>query len=293
VDRQLELRIDAGPEAVLGELRQQWSELLEQAGRSHLRVGGIGIGVPGPVEAATGKPVKPPIMPGWDGFSIPDFLADYSAPVLVDNDTNLMAIGEHAAHWSGETNMLVVKVGTGIGCGIIVMGQILHGAQGAAGDIGHVSVPGSTALCRCGNLGCLEAVAGGGAVVDRLREQGIELQNTRDLVRAVEHGVPAAGAEVREAGRVLGTVLSTAVNLFNPSVLVISGDLARAEDQLLAGVREVVYSRSLPLATRHLKIVSSRLGRQAGIVGAAVMVRDAALDEAFIDSTVEQLLSTG
>jgi len=293
VDRELELPIDSGPEAVLDKLRGHWNELLEQAGRSHLRIAGVGIGLPGPVEAATGRPVKPPIMPGWDDFDIPEYLADFSAPVLVDNDANLMAIGEHAIYWPRKSNILVVKVGTGIGAGIIANGQILHGDLGAAGDIGHIHVSGSTALCRCGNRGCLEAEAGGGAILERLRNQGLHLQDSRELLSAVRQGVPAAADAIREAGRVLGDVLSTVVSLLNPSVLVVAGDLALAEDHLFAGVREVVYARSLPLATRRLSIVPSRLGRQAGIVGAAVMVRDAALSEAYVDQFVDDHVHRG
>ncbi len=142
---------------------------------------GVGVGVPGPVEFATGTPVAPPIMPGWDGYRVGERLADYfGAPTLVDNDVNIMALGEHWKAWRAYDHLLFVKVGTGIGCGIITDGRIHRGAQGAAGDIGHIHVPGNEEICRCGNRGCLEAVAGGGAMAARLRAEGIA---ARELAR--------------------------------------------------------------------------------------------------------------
>ena len=207
---------------------------------------GIGIGVPGPVAFATGQPVNPPIMPGWDGFSLPRWFGDrYEAPVLVDNDVNIMALGEHWSHWRDTEHLLFIKVGTGIGCGIVA-GRLIHrGAQGAAGDIGHIRVPGNEdVLCRCGNVGCLEAVAGGRALAQRLPAAGLEAANSRDVVRLVRAGEPRAVRMVREAGRSLGQVLAGSVNFFNPAVIVIGGDLGEAHEQLLAGVREVIFERS-------------------------------------------------
>ena len=133
-------------------------------------VRGVGVGVPGPVEFVTGTPVAPPIMPGWDGYGVAAHLRErYGAPVLVDNDVNIMALGEYWARWRDTDHLLFVKVGTGIGCGVITDGRIHRGAQGAAGDIGHIHVPDhDDVICRCGNLGCLEAIAGGGAMAARL-----------------------------------------------------------------------------------------------------------------------------
>ena len=143
----------------------------QEAGHAPGEVRGIGIGVPGPVEFATGRPVNPPIMPGWDDFDIPGWFADrYGAPVLVDNDVNIMARGEHWVHWRATSHLLLVKVGTGIGCGIVADGQIHRGARGAAGDIGHIRATSEDVICHCGNIGCLEAVAGGHALATRLAD---------------------------------------------------------------------------------------------------------------------------
>jgi predicted NBD/HSP70 family sugar kinase len=228
-------------------------------------------------------------MPGWDGFSIPRwFSTRYEAPVLVDNDVNIMALGEHWAAWRDVEHLLYVKVGTGIGCGIVA-GRLIHrGAQGAAGDIGHIRVPGNEdMLCRCGNVGCLEAIAGGRALAQRLTAAGLPASSSRDVVRLVRAGDPQATRMIREAGRSLGQVLAGSVNFFNPSVIVIGGDLGETHEQLLAGVREVIFERSLPLATRDLRTVPSTLGDRAGVIGASIMVIEHVLAPDVVDRELQ------
>jgi predicted NBD/HSP70 family sugar kinase len=289
IERAADIDISLGPEAVLEWLQGPFGEMLKEAGRKASDVRGIGIGVPGPVAFSEGKPVNPPIMPGWDGFDIPAWFASrYDAPVLVDNDVNIMALGEHWTGWRETEHLLFIKIGTGIGCGIVAGGRIHRGAEGAAGDIGHIRITGhDDVLCRCGNIGCLEAVAGGGALAARLTEQGIEAANARDVVRLVRAGDQAATQAVREAGRLLGEVLASAVNFFNPRVIVIGGDLGGAHEQLLAGIREVTFRRSLPLATGSLRIVPSQLGDRAGVIGAAVLVIEHVLAPDVIDRAIE------
>jgi predicted NBD/HSP70 family sugar kinase len=289
-----DVRIDAGPIVVLDWVRDRFDALLRRLDERR-PVRGIGIGVPGPVEHATGRAVSPPIMPGWDGYPIPEHFADLAVPVVVDNDVNIMALGEYHNRWRWEArDLLLIKVGTGIGCGIVASGRLHRGAQGAAGDLGHVPVHGfDDRLCTCGNAGCVEAVAGGQAVADRLRAGGQDTPDARAVVRRVLAGDSEATRAVREAGQILGHVVATAVNLFNPSVIVIGGDVANAREQLLAGVREVVYQRSLPLATRHLQIVPSLLGDRAGIRGASEMVVEQLLTPTAIDHWVGRKDTTG
>ena len=281
-----EIAIAEGPEAVLGWLEATFDGLLDEIGRGHDAVRGVGVGLPGPVEFATGRPVSPPIMPGWDRYPVGDRLATrYGVPALVDNDVNIMAVGEHWSTWRDEAFLLFVKMGTGIGSGIVAGGHVHRGADGAAGDIGHIHVPDhDDIVCRCGNRGCLEAFAGGGAMAARLREAGLETHTSLDVVDRVRAGHPVATQLIREAGRTVGGVLATCVNMLNPAVIVIGGDLARADEPLLAGVREVVYRRSLPLATGRLRIVPSRLDDEAGIVGAAVMVIESVLAPDAVDA---------
>jgi predicted NBD/HSP70 family sugar kinase len=280
-----DVAIADGPELVLGWLEQTTDRLLKEAGKGRRDLRAMGLGLPGPMEHATGTPVAPPIMPGWDGYPVSRRLRDrYQVPALVDNDVNIMAIGEHWASGRRADHLVFVKVGTGIGAGIIANGRIHRGAQGAAGDIGHVYVAEHADVqCRCGNYGCLEAVAGGAAMAARLRASGIEARDSRDVVRLVREGSPEAVRLVRQAGRDLGNVLAGLVNFFNPSVLVVGGDVAHADEYLLAGVREIVYRRSTALATRRIEITRSGLDDRAGVVGAAVMAIDHVLQPALVD----------
>jgi predicted NBD/HSP70 family sugar kinase len=282
-----DLDISAGPDAELTAVDERFAALLERAGRDAGHVRGVGVGVPGPVAFDRGEPTNPPIMPGWDGFSIPDwFRGRYDAEVLVDNDVNIMALGEHWTHWRDRRHLLFVKVGTGIGCGIVAKGQIHRGAKGAAGDIGHIRLADHDELCRCGNVGCLEAVSGGAALARRLTERGVAAETSRDVVRLVRAGDATATQLVREAGRDLGEVLAGCVNFFNPEVIVIGGDVGQASQQLLAGVRETVFQRSLPLATEELRVVPSQLGDRAGAIGAAIMAIEKVLAPEAVDRAI-------
>ena len=234
--------------------------------------------------------MRPPIMPGWDNYDVPAHVGRvFEVPVLVDNDVNIMALGEHAVAHPDVEHLLFVKVATGIGAGIISGGRLHRGAVGAAGGLGHVAAPHAPeVLCSCGNLGCLEAVASGPAISRALAQIDISATSNADIVELVRGGsIPAAHA-VRQAGRTIGEVLATCVSLLNPSVIVIGGSLAQAGESLIAGVREVVYGRSLPLATSNLQIVAATTGVQAGVIGAATMVIQHALTADRVDLAIAQ-----
>ena len=280
------LDIADGPERVLDAVIAEGASLLERRGISDSQLVGMGIGVPGPVEHSTGRPTNPPIMPGWDRFDVPHYVQRaFDVPVLVDNDVNILALGEHALSWPGVSDLIFVKVATGIGAGIISGGALQRGAQGSAGDMGHVHVPFSHDSPRApGDERDLEAIASGTAIAADLRAQGIQASGSSDVVTLVRAGHPAAIAATRQAGREVGEVLATVVNMLNPSVIVIGGSVARAGEHLLAGVREVVYRRSIPLATQHLGIVQSQAGETAGVLGAAIMVTRQVLSPAAVDA---------
>ena len=283
-----EIAIDAGPSPVLDLVVDRARHLLDSLGDGRAELCGIGIGLPGPVEHTTGRPANPPIMPGWHDFDVPGYMRRaFDVPVLVDNDVNIMALGEQRTQWPAQDNLLFIKAATGIGAGIIGNGQLQRGAMGAAGDLGHVRVArGSHVTCRCGNIGCLEALAGAPAIAAALTASGADDVATGDIVALVERGDPDAVAALRQAGRDLGEVLATCVSLLNPSVIVLGGSLAAAGDHLLAGVREVVYHRSLPLATAHLTIVRSRSADDAGILGASMLVVQHVLSADAIESAI-------
>jgi predicted NBD/HSP70 family sugar kinase len=295
-----------GPEVVLGRAEHLVDELLSEhpVGPD---VWGVGVGVPGPVEFSSGLPVAPPIMPGWDGYPIRErFSRRWSAPTWVDNDVNLLALGELRANRAAanEPDMLYIKIGTGIGAGLVSRGRLHRGKNGCAGDIGHVAIAeAENVICRCGNAGCLEAVAGGAALARegrRLAEAGGSPLLTRilasngsitaaDLTTAAERGDAPARALLAHAGRLVGTTLATLVSFYNPGVVVLGGGVVSAGDYVLAAIREAVYRRSLPLATRTLRIEPSSLGRTGELVGAVYL----ALDEVFEPPRLARWLPEG
>lgn len=285
--------IKDGPKPVLKRAKGLLCELLEEQMAEPKDVLAIGIGVPGPVEQAAGVLRSPPIMPGWDRFPIKSvFAGEYAAPVFVDNDVNVMALGEH---WGGVgrgvNNLLFIKVGTGIGSGIIADGHIYRGTQGCAGDIGHISVDPNGPACTCGNLGCLEAMAAAPAIVLKAERKAREGRSpalakiledrgeltAKDVGEVAGLGDYEALSIIRDSGRLLGQVLATLVSVLNPSLIVIGGGVSQIGHSFLAEVRSTVYQRSLPLATRNLPIVLNEIEGTSGIIGASVLAAEGVL----------------
>ncbi|HET7475223.1 MAG TPA: ROK family transcriptional regulator [Dermatophilaceae bacterium] len=285
------LEVTLGPKDWLARVEALFDDLLARAGRDAGAVKGIGIALPGPVDFERGVVVSPPIMTGWDGYPIRSWFAErFDCPVLVDNDANAMTVGEHRASHADRSSMVMLKLATGIGAGIIAGGQIYRGADGAAGDIGHIQISppdqGPAPLCRCGNLGCIEAYAGGWALIRDLNAGGRAVSSVAEVVALVGSGDPLATALSRRAGRLIGIALSDAVSLLNPGVVVVGGELAAAANELFAGIRESVYARSLPLATRRLEIVAAQLGDVAGVSGLAATLTDHIFEAARIDAAL-------
>lgn len=286
--------IRSGPKEILHRV----DELLAKAKAEGAfeRLAALGIGVPGPVSFRDGAPVSPPIMPGWDRFPVREMLArQYGCPVAVDNDVNIMALGErHSGVAPPVDDFLFVKIGTGIGCGIHLSGEVYRGTDGCAGDIGHIQVDAHGPVCACGNVGCLEAAFGGAALArdaaaaarsgaspalaERLA-QGAAL-DAREVGKGAAEGDVTCIRLIRDGGRAVGTVLAGLVSFANPSMIVIGGGLAQLGHLLLAEIRSVVYRRSLPLATGNLPVVLTELGPRAGVTGAAVLASDFAFGQA-------------
>ncbi|WP_327032541.1 ROK family transcriptional regulator [Micromonospora ureilytica] len=279
--RTLPVRIEDGPEAVLGALLAEVTTLVDgdpaasADGSAADALRGIGIGIPGPVQHSTGRIVSPSRMPGWNGFDVAAFCAGrVDVPVIVDNDANLMALGAHRTAHSELDHAVYIKAGTGIGSGVISSGRLHRGAQGSAGDISHCRVVADPAPpCTCGNAGCLEAVASGAALVTALRGQGVQVSDLTGVIRLIDDGDRQATALARQAGRAVGEILAVVVNFFNPQVVAIGGRLADCEP-LLASMRATLYERCLPLATQTLLIERVAAGQDVGITGAAHLVID-------------------
>ncbi|PWU53164.1 sugar kinase [Micromonospora globispora] len=286
--------IRSGPKVTL----QRVNELLHKAkvDGAYERLDAVGIGVPGPVSFRDGVPVSPPIMPGWDRFPVRELLTrEHGCPAVVDNDVNIMAIGErHGGVAHSVDDFLFIKIGTGIGCGIYLSGEVYRGTDGCAGDIGHIQVDANGPMCSCGNLGCLEALFSGAALAKEATAAAragtspalAERLAARGAVTALDVAQGAAEGDVtciqliRDGGRRVGGVLAGLVSFTNPSMIVIGGGLAQLGHILLAEIRSVVYRRSLPLATGNLPVVLSELGPRAGVAGAAVLASDLAFGEA-------------
>jgi predicted NBD/HSP70 family sugar kinase len=282
-EERAEMRIDRGPDAVLSWVRQAFQRLLDRLGRPAGDVCGVGLDLPGAVDHTTGRVIRSFLMPGWDDHPVGTVMgAAYDVPILVENDANAMALGEWWSSWRETDSLILVKVSTGIGTGIVLDGQIYRGVEEAAGNIGHVRIRESDGrVCTCGSRGCVASLAGGHALAADLG-QG----SSRDVVRLVQAGDPTAIARTQEAGRTLGVVLATAVSLLNPGVLVLAGDMAETGEHYLTGIREIVYRRSLPYTTRNLEIVTTSLGDRAGIVGMAVIVMEHVLSPAAVDAAL-------
>jgi predicted NBD/HSP70 family sugar kinase len=251
------------------------------------RIHGIGVGVEGPVEIPTGKlhPVSPPAEP----INVRAFFEKaYPWPVLVENDVNVLAMAEA---WSGAArdvpDFLYVKLGggPGVGSGMVCCGQVYHGAQGWAGEMGHVPVPGHDRRCSCGKTGCLVTIASGQALAQTALELAREGRSpflagllhqkgdltADDLVEALRERDHAAADAIQEAGNCVGQVLGTVVSLTNPALILIGGGPTGLPDLLLSAIRESVYRWALPLSARDLSIQTAKRGQEAPLVGAAAM----------------------
>ena len=300
---EIEGDIGLGPEKVLLNIENAFEKIISKTDKE---VWGIGIGLPGPVEFAEGIPMSPPIMPGWDRYPVRQRLSEkFNVPVWVDNDVNLMALGEVAKNHEKKYNELIyIKIGSGIGAGILTHGRLHRGAQGCAGDIGHIAVAGVTdVVCRCGNVGCLEALAGGIAIArdaliaaengqskflhDRYRAK--KKVEASDVIEGAKSGDKWCVDAINAAGQQVGKILATLVNFHNPSIIVFGGGISTAGDQLLASIRETVFKRSLPLATRDLEIRIGENSDSTGLIGAAEMV----ISELFSASILKQWVLSG
>lgn len=285
VSTTVDLEIEQGPQVVVDAMADAFGELLSELGSAAEQIYGIGVGLPGPVELASTAVVE---GHSWSKYEIADRLSErFGAPAFVDQDVNLLALGEQKGAWPDTRVLLCLKVGSVIGCGIVIDGRIVDGSSGLAGEIGHTGIAGHDEPCGCGNRGCLNTVAGGRALVARLTDEGLALDHVRDIVRLCDEGVSQARLAIRQAGRDIGTVLAGAVNLLNPGVVALWGYLAGAEEHLMAGLRESLYKGANPSASRHLQLVSTELGDTTGLAGAALMVVEQVLAPHAIDRRLD------
>ncbi len=277
-------QIADGPEKCLKQADCVLQELLQKRGLALSDLSGIGIGVPGPVIAEEGFVMAPPIMPGWDRFPIRATLEkQWGTSITLNNDAELGALGEWAyGAGRGEKNLAFIKVGSGIGAGLIINQQIYGGTTGSAGEIGHLTVDENGPLCTCGNHGCLEAFAGGHAIASQakklvnsgkrtlLSEKSIDSLSAHDVAEAARRGDLPAQEIVKRSGTYIGIAIAGLINLFNPSTVIIGGGVAQVGDLLTTPIRQAVRERSLRASEHGVKIMTAMLGRRSSLIGAMV-----------------------
>jgi glucokinase len=245
-------------------------------------VGGIGIGSPGPIDSRSGVVLASPNIPGWRNMNLKAAVEKrFGLPCKVANDANCAALAEHwVGAGRGVHNMLHYTLGTGIGGGAIVEGQLLEGADFAGGELGHVTVVPDGLLCGCGNQGCVEAYASATGIVRRTEarlqqgepsslQKGKRPVTARAIHDAARHGDRLAQGIIEETGRYLGIAVASMVNVFNPAVISFSGGVAGFGKMLFEPLRAEVKRRAFRALSRHVRIVRSRLGDNAGLIGAA------------------------
>jgi glucokinase-like ROK family protein len=287
-------RIDDGPEHCLEEGDRALRLVLEKRGLKISDLSAIGLSVPGPVITDTGMVMAPPIMPGWDRFPIRTTLENrWNVPVTLNNDANFGAVGEWVfGAGRGEKNIAFIKVGSGIGAGLIINRQVFSGTTGSAGEIGHLTIDENGPLCSCGNHGCLEAFAGGHAIelqAKKLVESGKRTLlsdfnskpiTVREVAEAARRGDLAAQEILHRSGTFIGIAVAGLINLVNPSVVIVGGGVAEVGDLITAPIRKVVRERSLRAAEHAVKITTAMLGRRSSLLGAMVHATNVAIHNA-------------
>lgn len=281
-----DLSLRDGVHSVVDQVWQSAQALAEQHGS--LRIEGIAMSLPGPVDMRTSRLLAPTRMPGWNGVDVAEVLASTTGvPVLIDNDANAMAVGEYIARGGVHEQLVFLKAGSGIGCGIVLDGSIYRGFRGVAGDISHVSLHDAPkVICSCGRVGCLDVVASGAAIVDALKESGEAIQTLEDVLALAQNAHPRATSLLREAGARTGEVLATIINFFNPQSLIVGGRLATA-DAFVAGIRQALFTLCLPMSTDTLEIEVSRAGALAGARGVGWELLASLLDPARVDAELD------
>lgn len=285
------LDINHGPEACLAQANQNLTDLLTSQGLNISDLSAIGVGVPGPVIKEAGMVIAPPIMPGWDHYPIRATLEKmWRFPVTLNNDAELGALGEWAyGAGRGEKNIAYIKVGSGIGAGLILNQQIYGGTTGAAGEIGHLTIDENGPLCNCGNHGCLEAFAGGHAIAQQgqllagsgrrtlLSEVPPKEITAHEVAEAARRGDIHAQEILRRAGTFIGIAIAGLINLFNPSIVIIGGGVAQVGDILTAPIRQAVRERAMRASEQSVRITTGMLGRRSVLMGATVQAINVAI----------------
>jgi predicted NBD/HSP70 family sugar kinase len=266
--------VDASAAQGFDRAEQLVGRLIAATGIGPDKVIGVGLGVPGPIDVATGVLGSTAILPGWSGINPREELAGrLGMPVHVDNDANLGSLGELV--WGsgrGVQDLAYIKVASGVGAGLVINGRIYRGPGGTAGEIGHITLDESGPVCRCGNRGCLETFTAARHVLELLRgAHGPDLTVPR-MVQLAREGDPGCRRVIADVGRHVGMGVATLCNVLNPSRVVLGGDLAESGELVIGPIRESVARYAIPSAARQLTVVPGALGGRAEVLGALALV---------------------
>jgi predicted NBD/HSP70 family sugar kinase len=269
-----ELDVDHSADEGLRAAAEDVEEVLADAGVDRSRVIGAVMGLPAPINRASGTVQDSSILPGWVGLdAVAEAGERLGFPVVVENDANLGALAELV--WGaakGRSEIAYLKVASGIGGALISDGRLTHGVGGTAGEIGHTVLAPGGPVCRCGNRGCLETIASTRAVAHQLSLSRQEEISTRRMLELATEGDAAARRLIDDAGRAIGIAVANLCNIVNPECVVIGGDLSLAGDVLLDPIREVVGRSAIPSAAADTEIVAGVLGERAEMLGALALV---------------------
>jgi glucokinase len=258
-----------GPAAVIA----QMADLVEQIAPGH-DLCGVGIGSPGPLDAASGTVVHAPTLVGWKDVPLASLAAArFGMPVRIDNDANVAALAEwRFGAGRGLRHMVYVTVSTGIGGGVILDGKLMHGRLSLASEIGHMAITEAPILCNCGGFGCWEALASGTALGQRATAAGgLGRVTARDVARLAEAGDATAIRLLAEEARYLGLGFANLLHLYAPEMIVVGGGVSDSLPAMRADIEAVIRRQAMP-AYRDVPIVAAALGHRAGVIGAALLV---------------------
>ena len=271
-----------GPQVVARRIAEAALECRDASPGGPARVLGIGIGSPGAIAVQAGVVFSAPNLPGFDNLPLRDMVQELTGlPCTLENDANAAAVGEQwVGAGRGATSLVMLTLGTGIGGGIVLEGEVWHGFGGVAGEIGHMSIQADGPRCACGNLGCIEAFASATAIVRRMKETIASGRPThlaeraadltaRDIHEAAVAGDAAALENMKETGRCLGVAITNILHVLNPQVVVLSGGVCAAGDMLMKPIRDEIQRRAIPACGRGVQVRFALLGEDTGIIGAA------------------------
>jgi glucokinase-like ROK family protein len=269
-----ELDVDHSAEQGLDAAAELVEEVLREAKVSRNGVLGVGMGLPGPINRATGQVGSSSILPGWVGVdAAAEMERRLRLPVRVENDANLGALGEYVwGSGKGHSDVIYIKLSSGVGAGLLLGGRLHEGAGGTAGEIGHTPAQQGTAICRCGSRGCLETVASARAIAEQLGASRGESVTTQELLKLTADGDPAAARLIAEAGREIGVALAGLCNLINPDSVIIGGDLSAAGELITEPVFESIRRYAIASAAEQVSVIAGVLGERAELLGALALV---------------------